>query len=149
MADDGLARFQRRMEAIPRAARQAVKPALVKAAEDVAHLQRALAPEKTGKLKDSIHVTGPGEATPAYSQPGGSMVAPANAALITVGNTDVRYAHLVEYGHSNGFVKGGKQGGRGQVVPPNPFFWPGFRLGQKKASAAIKRAIRKAIKEAK
>lgn len=141
MADDGLAKFQRRMEAIPRAARQAVKPALVKAAEDVAHLQRALAPEKTGDLKASIHVTGPGEATPAYSQPGGSMVAPPNAALITVGNTDVRYAHLVEYGHSNGFG--------GSTVPPHPFFWPGFRLGQKKAAAAIKRAIRKAIKEEK
>lgn len=142
MADDGgLARFQSRMQAIPRAARQAVKPALVKAAEDVANLQRALAPEKTGDLKASITVTGPGEATPPYSQPGGSMVAPANAALITVGNTDVRYAHLVEYGHGNGF--------NGSTVPPHPFFWPGFRLGQKKASAAIKRAIRKAIKEAK
>lgn len=142
MADDGgLARFQARMEAIPRAARQAVKPALVKAAQDVAGLQRALAPEKSGDLKASIHVTGPGEATPAYSQPGGSMIAPPNAALITVGNADVRYAHLVEYGHGNGF--------NGSTVPPHPFFWPGFRLGRKKALAAIKRAIGKAVREAK
>ena len=86
-------------------------------------------------------VTGPGEATPPYSQPGGSMVAPPNTALITVGNTDVRYAHLVEYGHSGGF--------NGSTVPPHPFFWPGLRLGRKRAEAAIKRAIRKAIKEAK
>ena len=140
-ADGGLARFQSRMQAIPRAARQAVKPALVKAAEDVANLQRALAPEKTGDLKASITVTGPGEATPPYSQPGGSMVAPPNTVLITVGNTDVRYAHLVEYGHSGGF--------NGSTVPPHPFFWPGLRLGRKRAEAAIKRAIRKAIKEAK
>lgn len=129
------------MEAIPRAARQAVQPALVKAAEGVADLQRALAPEKTGKLKASIRVTGPGEATPAYSQPGGSMVAPPNAALITVGNTDVRYAHLVEYGHGGGF--------NGSTVPPNAFFWPGFRLGRNDAANAVRAAIRKAIKEAK
>lgn len=142
MADDGgLAKFQARMEAIPRAARQAVKPALVKAAEGVAGLQRALAPEKSGKLKASIHVTAPGDATPPYSQPGGSMVAPPNAALITVGNSDVRYAHLVEYGHGNGF--------NGSTVPPHPFFWPGFRLGRKKALAAIKRAFGKAVREAK
>lgn len=141
MADDGgLARFQQRMQAIPREARNAVKPALIKAAEDVAALQRALAPQKTGDLKASIHVTGPGEATPAYSQPGGSMVAAPNTALITVGSSDVRYAHLVEYGHGGGF--------NGSTVPAHPFFWPGLRLGRKKAAAAIKRAIRKAIKEA-
>lgn len=142
MADDGgLARFQQRMEAVPRAARKAVQPALVKAAEDVAGLQRALAPEKTGDLKASITVTAPGQATPPYSQPGGSMVAPPNAALITVGNSDVRYAHLVEYGHSSGF--------NGSTVPPHPFFWPGFRLGRADAAKRIKRAISKAIKEAK
>ena len=136
MADDGgLARFQSRMQAIPRAARQAVKPALVKAAEDVANLQRALAPEKTGDLKASITVTGPGEATPPYSQPGGSMVAPPNTALITVGNTDVRYPHLQEFGTSHHEAQ--------------PFFWPGFRMGRKRALNRIKRAIGKAIREAK
>lgn len=123
------------MQAIPRAARQAVAPALVKAAEDVSGLMELLAPEDEGDLKNSISVTAPGAATPAYSQPGGSMIAPPNTALITVGSSDVRYPHLQEYGTAHHAAQ--------------PFFWPGFRLGRKKAETAIKRAIRKAIREAK
>ena len=58
------------------------------------------------------------------SQPGGSTVVPENAAMITAGNSDVRYPHLVEYGHGNGF--------HGSAVPPKPFFWPAFRMHRKK-----------------
>lgn len=142
MSDDGgLSSFQRRMEAIPRAAREAVQPVLVKQAEAMAATMRQLAPVESGALRESITVTGPGQATPPYSQPGGSMVTGSNQAAVTVGSTDVRYAHLVEYGHSNGF--------NGSVVPPHPFFWPGFRMHRAKAVAAIKRGIGKAIKGAK
>lgn len=150
MADDGgLSSFQKRMRAVPQAARNAVQPALLKSAEEIAAVQRSLAPVDSGDLKESIAVTAPGGTTPPYSQPGGSMVAPENTAVITVGNTDVRYAHLVEYGHGNGFVKGAKQGTRGGTVPAQPFFWPGFRMSRKRALNRIKRAIGKAIKEAK
>jgi HK97 gp10 family phage protein len=127
------------MRAIPKAARKAVEPALVKAADDIADIMRKLAPDdpKTGApdLKTSIVVTGPGETTPPYSQPGGATVVPENAAAITAGNPKVRYAHLQEYGTGR--------------HDPQPFFWPGLRLGRKKALAKIKRAIGKAIKEAK
>lgn len=136
MADDGgLAKFRRRMEAIPLAAREAVKPALLKAGEMTADVQRSLAPELTGDLKASIAVAGPGMATPPYSQPGGSKIVPENAVAVTAGNTDVRYAHLVEHGTED--------------TPAQPFFWPGFRLTRKRAAAQIKRAISKAIREAK
>lgn len=142
MADDGgLSSFQRRMQAIPIAARNAVKPALMKSAYEIQDTMEALVPEKTGDLKNSITVTGPGEATPPYSQPGGSMTVPENAVAITVGSTDVRYAHLVEYGHTNGF--------QGTQVPPRPFFWPAFRMKRKRVSNLIKRAIGKAVKGAK
>lgn len=139
--DGGLSSFQKRMRAIPAAARNAVQPALEKSAEEIAATMRALTPVDSGDLKDSIAVTGPGETTPPYSQPGGSMIAPENAAVITAGNTDVRYAHLVEYGHGNGF--------HGSTVPAKPFFWPAFRMSRKRALNRIKRAIGKAIKEAK
>ncbi|MBL4928788.1 HK97-gp10 family putative phage morphogenesis protein [Fuscibacter oryzae] len=135
MADDGgLAKFQRRMQAIPEAAREAVKPALLKAADITAGVQRSLAPVDSGDMAASIAVTGPGQSTPAYSQPGGSMIVPENAAAITVGNTDVRYAHLVEHGTED--------------TPAQAFFWPGFRLTRKRAAGVIKRAIGKAIREA-
>lgn len=131
--DGGLARFQQRMRAIPKEVRKAVEPALKKSADEIADLQRNLAPEDTGALKESIHVTAPGETTPAYSQPGGSRVAGELEAVITVGDSDVRYPHLVEYGTTESQAQ--------------PFFWPGFRLGKKRASNRIKRAIGKAIKD--
>lgn len=135
MADDGgLSRFQRRMNAIPKEVRQAVKPAIVKSAEETATAMRALAPVDTGALRDSIAVTGPGQATPPYSQPGGSFTVPENAAAITAGNTEVRYAHLAEYGTKD--------------TEAQAYFWPGFRLHRKRSLNRIKRAISKAIREA-
>ncbi|WP_313349929.1 HK97-gp10 family putative phage morphogenesis protein [Paracoccus sp. (in: a-proteobacteria)] len=136
MADDGgLAKFQKRMRAIPVAARRAVVPALMQSAYEIQDAMEALAPEDTGDLIGSITVTGPGLSTPPYSQPGGSMVVPENAVAITVGNTDVRYPHLVEYGTVNSQAQ--------------PFFWPAFRMTRKRALARIKRTVGKAIKEAK
>lgn len=140
MADDGgLSSFQRRMKAIPKAARNAVQPALVKGADEIADIIRGLAPDDPATsapdLKTSIAVTGPGETTPPYSQPGGSMVVPENMAAVTAGNSDVRYPHLQEYSTT--------------FHAAQPFFWPGFRLGRKRALNRIKRAIGKAVKEAK
>lgn len=132
---EGLASFQRRMKAIPEAARLAVGPAVMNAAEDVADTMRSLVPVDTGALAKSIEVTGPGETTPAYSQPGGAMILGPLTAAVTVGNTEVRYAHLVEYGTTEAHAQ--------------PYFWPGFRLSRKRAAAKIKRAIGKAIKGAK
>lgn len=129
-----LDKFNRRMAAIPKAVREAVHPALAKSGQDLATMQRILAPRDTGDLQKSIAVTLPGETTPPYSQPGGTRVAKENEVLVTVGNSDVRYPHLVEYGTAN--------------APAQPFFWPSYRLLKKKLSARIKRAISKAVKEA-
>ncbi|WP_406736978.1 HK97-gp10 family putative phage morphogenesis protein [Thioclava sp. GXIMD4215] len=142
MADDGgLSKFQRRMNAIPKDVREAVKPALIRQANQIATTARALAPEDSGDLKASIEVTGPGQQTPAYSQPGGSSTVGSNQAAVTAGNSDVRYAHLVEYGHGNGFG--------GSTVPAKPFFWPAVRMHRKKAAQSIKSAISRAIKKSK
>lgn len=131
--DGGLRRFQERMRAIPKEVREAVKPAVVKSANEMAGSMRSLAPVDEGDLRDSIEVTGPGERTPAYSQPGGSAVVPENAAAITVGNTDVRYPHLVEYGTTKANAQ--------------PFFWPAVRTNKKRATNRIKRAVTKAVKD--
>lgn len=127
------ARLQKRLRAIPAAVRQAVVPALIKSADEIAGRMRTLAPEDTGDLKDSIAVTPPGGTTPPYSQPGGSTVAGENQVLITAGNTDVRYPHLQEYGTAH--------------APAQPFFWPAYRLTRKRAANRIKRAIGKAVKD--
>ncbi len=135
MTDDGgLSRFQRRMAAIPKAVREAVIPAVVKGADEMADGMRSLAESSrdTGALIDSIIVTGPGQQTPPYSQPGGSYTTKETEAVITVGNSDVRYPHLVEYGT--------------QKAQAQPYFWPAVRTRGKRARDRIKRAMRKAIK---
>lgn len=127
-------RLKRRIDAIPRAVKAAVVPALAKSGQDLATMQRVLAPRDSGALQDSIAVTLPGETTPPYSQPGGSRTAKENEVLVTVGNTEVRYPHLVEYGTA--------------TAAAQPYFWPAYRLMKKKMANRIKRAISKAVKEA-
>ncbi|MBN9450477.1 MAG: HK97 gp10 family phage protein [Bosea sp.] len=127
-----LDRLNRRFDAVLRNVREVVQPALLKGANEIADMQRMLAPEDTGDLKDSITVTPPGGTTPPYSQPGGSRTVGENQAVVTVGNTDVRYPHFVEFGTS--------------VTPAQPFFWPGYRLRRKRALDRIKRSIRKAVR---
>ena len=151
MSDGGLASFQRRMKAIPKAARLAVRPALMKGAEEIAEKQRLLAlrSKDTGDLIESITITGPQETTPPYSQPGGFMVVPELTAAVTAGNSKVRYAHLVEHGTRPRMLQSKRQAGFHPGTPAQAFFWPGFRLARKRALGRIKRAIGKAIREAK
>jgi len=122
------------MRALSGAAEKAVLPALVKGASEIAEMQQNLAPVDEGDLRDSIHVTRPGQSTPPYSQPGGSRVAGPLETIVTAGNSDVRYAHLVEHGTTKAAAQ--------------PFFWPGFRLGRKRAANRVKRAVAKAVREA-
>ncbi len=132
-------RLQARINAIPKAVRAAVEPALLKSAEEIAGVMRQVAPDDpaTGEpdLKSSIEITSAGKHTPPYSQPGGSMVVAENSVAITAGNEDVRYPHLLEYGTSK--------------MEAQPFFWPALSLLRKKTTARIKRAIAKAVREAK
>lgn len=124
-----------RLEGIPAAIRQDIKPALMKSAEELADMQRHLAESSrdTGALIESIEVTAPGETTPAYSQPGGSRTAHELEAIVTVGNEDVRYPHLVEYGTAD--------------APAQPYFWPAVRTLQKRINNRLNRAARKAIRD--
>lgn len=134
MADDGgISRLRNRLRAIPGRIKEAVQPALQKQGKAMAGTMRQFVPVDTGATRDSITVTPGGKQTPAYSQPGGSMVVPENAVAITVGDHEVRTAHLVEYGTLH--------------APAQPFVWPAVRLHNKKAKAAIKRAIGKAVRE--
>ncbi|RVJ82707.1 HK97-gp10 family putative phage morphogenesis protein [Sinorhizobium medicae] len=134
--DGGLSNLMARMDAVKNAPRRQINKALMTSANELADAQRHLAEASrdTGALIDSIAVTGPGEATPAYSQPGGSRVAGEHEVIVTAGNSDVRYAHLVEYGTSK--------------TEAQPFFWPALRLLRKRLQQRIDRAGRKAIRDA-
>ena len=135
-SDNGLSRTLAAMEAARNAPRQAMKPVLVKQATRFADAAMHLAETSrdTGALIDSIEVTPPGGMTPAYSQPGGAHVAGELQAIVTAGNSEVRYPHLVEYGTSHSEAQ--------------PFFWPALRLTRLTIQRAIDRAGRKAIRDA-
>ncbi|MDZ7874361.1 MAG: HK97-gp10 family putative phage morphogenesis protein [Rhizobium sp.] len=133
---NGLAETMAAFDRIARAPREAVLPALIKSGNELAAAQKVLAETSrdTGALIDSIEVTAPGQHTPPFSQPGGSRVAGETEVLVTVGNEDVRYAHLVEYGTAN--------------AEAQPFFWPALRLLRKRLQNRINRAAKKAVKDA-
>lgn len=137
MADDnGLKKTLAAMERAKRAPREALRPVLEKSGLELQASMQVLAERSrdTGALIDSIAVTLPGETTPAYSQPGGARLAGEDEVIITAGNTGVRYAHLVEYGTSD--------------TEAQPFFWPAFRLLRTRLQNRIKRAAKKAVKDA-
>jgi HK97 gp10 family phage protein len=125
--------FQRKMRRIPEAVRQATAPATLKGAEEIAQLARHLAPKDQGDLAASIEVTPGGQTTTPYSQPGGAYAVPEGAAVITVGNRDVRYPHLQEYGTTRHAAQ--------------PFFWPAYRLLKKRTANRIKRALGQVIRK--
>ena len=126
--------LEKRLDAIPDAVLEALKPALVKGAEEAAANMRALVPVDEGDLRDSITVTEPGKTTPAYAEGGGSRTAGSNQALVTAGNEDTRHGHLQEFGTVNHEAQ--------------PFLRPGFRLAKPKAMRRIQRAIGVAVKKA-
>ena len=138
MANDGLDNLMAAFDRVKAAPRKSINKALMSSAEELASMQRHLAPDDPATdapdLKTSIAVTGPGETTPPYSQPGGSRVAGENEVIVTAGNSDVRYPHLVEYGTSK--------------AEAQPFFWLAVRLLRKRLQQRIDRAGRKAVRDA-
>lgn len=134
--DDGWAKFSARLAAIPQEIRKAIQPALAQSGNELASDMRQMAEgsRDTGALIDSVQVTLPGNSTPAFSQPGGSYVAGENEVVVTVGNTDVRYPHLVEHGTTK--------------TEAQPFFWPSVRSNRKKIEKRLKAAGTRAIKKA-
>jgi HK97 gp10 family phage protein len=146
--DAGLRRLRQKMTRdIPQKAKSAAKLAVVQGATEIANLQQNLAPYDDGALHDSIVVTPPGGTTPPYSQPGGSQVAREGQAIITAGNTDVRYAHLVEYGTAPHLAGGMFEGAEHPGTTAQPFFFPAWRALRTRAKSRITRAISKAIKD--
>ncbi|XKM39124.1 HK97-gp10 family putative phage morphogenesis protein [Rhizobium ruizarguesonis] len=131
---DGLDDLMKAFDRVKKAPRQQITKTLVASANELADAQQHLAPKDTHALANSITVTEPGELTPAYSQPGGSRVAGETEVIVTAGNSEVRYAHLVEYGTSD--------------TEAQPYFWPALRLLRNRLQQGIDRAGRKAVKDA-
>jgi HK97 gp10 family phage protein len=131
-------RLAARLDAIPTAILEALRPALLRSGEEVARNWKALAADdpETGApdYRSSITVTGPGETTPAYAAGGGKRTAGANEVLVTAGNEDVRYGHMLEFGTSK--------------MEAQPAMLPAWRIAKPRVDRRIKSAISTAIRKA-
>lgn len=144
----GLAQLSKKLKAIPKTAEDEARKAVIKGANEIAAMQRGLVPVDDGDLRDSITVTPPGGTTPPYSQPGGSITAREFQAIVAAGNTEVRYAHLVEFGTAPHAQGGMFEGTQHPGTQAQPFFWPGYRALRKRVKSRITRNINKAVKKA-
>ncbi|MEQ8292766.1 MAG: HK97 gp10 family phage protein [Roseovarius sp.] len=162
-SDASLKKFQARMRAIPKAARDAVIPALERSAEEIADTARALVPVDDGDLEASIdwqHGPPPPESRLAKSTGGD----PSLMVTVFAGNDEVFWAPFVEFGTQAGIAgqrvtskgAGNKQSKKGRLsyrthpgTPAQPFFYPAYRLNKTRIERRIKRAVAKAIRETK
>lgn len=138
---EGLERFQRRLTAVPKAAKAELRRALEQSAtEIVAHMKR-LVPVDQGDLRDSINWTWgdapQGAVVIAKSRASAGTKAAAGAGLaitIYAGGGQAFYARFIEFGT----VK----------MPARPFFFPTWRIYKKRAKSRISRGTKKAVKAA-
>ena len=146
MAVRNLDRLKKRLAALPASVRTELAGAIDKGADEIVALQRDLAPKRTGALARSIQKN-KGGAGPAYSTFKSAARGDADLKVtITAGNTDVRYAHLVEFGTKPHMNKGKFEGTENPGATAKPFFYPAYRALKKRAAARIVRAGRKAAK---
>lgn len=132
---DGLDKFKRRWQAIPKNARKNVRAVMEDQANDIVEEMWARAPMgETLKLGASIGWTW-GDA-PAGSMVIGTVGGTEHASIritIYAGGGDAFYARFQEFGTLN--------------MPANPFFFPVWRARRRRVTTAISRAISKAIRE--
>ncbi|MBA3576186.1 MAG: HK97 gp10 family phage protein [Sphingomonas sp.] len=131
----GLARFKRKLAKMPKAAKDEIRIAIEKSAEEIVDLMRRLAPVDRGDLRDSIGWT--------WGAPpkGSSVLATSkrtvagNAGLVATiyaGGGDAFHARWVEFGTTK--------------MAAQPFFYTSWRFGKKRARSRITRATNKAAK---
>lgn len=137
----GADRLARKFAALPRAYQVTIDKTLEKAAAEMARAARALVPERTGVLKESIeHSTGPasdGVGRAAFVMAGAETVRDAFGRFTNPdpeGGARAFYARFVEFGTSDG-------------RPARPFFWPAFRLMRRLLKKRLKAASRRATRK--
>jgi len=149
----GLDRLRKKLARLPELAREEIAKAMEQSANEIVALMKAYAARFTdkGDLQMSIAWTW-GDA------PKGTMVlgtvrqsgkgAGNMAITIYAGGGDAFHARWIEFGtapHLNGGIFEGSQH---PGTPAQPFFYPAWRSGRKRARSRVTRAINKSAKRA-
>lgn len=145
----GRSALLRKLALLPQAAREEIGKAISQSAEEIAAAQRRLAPKKTGALERSIVVTR-GGAVPKYASVGRAGTTqkgdPDLTVIVSAGNSQVRYAHLVEWGSAPHENKGLFEGSQHPGTKPVGFFFPVYRAYRKRVKSRMTRATKKAAR---
>lgn len=119
---EGRQRLRAKARALRARVAASVQPAVVQAAELIIKTQKQLVPVDDGDLRDSIH----------WEQDLKSENA--TRLLIMAGGQPAPHARIIEFGRQN--------------APAVPFFFPGYRIEKKRATAIISKAVRAAVRSA-
>lgn len=147
----GRSALLRKLALLPDAARQEIAKAINQSAEEIAAAQRRQAPKRTGALEKSI-VVSRGGAVPKYASVGRAGATdkgdPDLTVIVSAGNSQVRYAHLVEFSTAPHTNKGLFEGSQHPGTKSQPFFFPVYRAYRKRVKSRITRATKKAARNA-
>ncbi|WP_353641322.1 HK97-gp10 family putative phage morphogenesis protein [Mesorhizobium sp. WSM2239] len=143
-----LKRLQRKLRRMSPVAKEEIRKALAESAAEIVALQKQIVPAASGDLRDSIEWRYGDAKKIRYSQSfKGASGGHELSVRISAGNEKVRYAHLVEFGAAPHIAGGKFEGAQHPGAPAQPFFYPAFRLGKKRAKARIGRAVGKAARK--
>lgn len=149
MTVTGLDRLQRMLKyTIPQAVIARVKEAMAQSADEAVAVMKSLVAVESGDLRDSIAWTWGDAPKGTLAIASKSVKGSGLRITIYAGGGDAYYARFVEFG-TNPHVNGGLfLGSKHPGTMARPFFYPGWRLVQRRAKSRVTRSIRKAIKEA-
>jgi HK97 gp10 family phage protein len=142
--------FLRQLQALPDAMRAEITKALETSAEETTDLMKRFAPVKTGALRASIgwNFGAPKEGSRMSSAARSAKGEADLAAVMYAGDEVAFYARFIEFGTAPHTNAGKFAGSHNPGLPPRPFFYPGYRLGKKRAKSRLSRAIRNGAKKA-
>lgn len=123
-------RLVRKIAALPGATRSEIMAALVRSADEITALQRRFVPVDDGTLLSTIRNTA--------SEADLRVTLTAGGAETT---TQVRKGASVAYDYALGVEFGTAK------MAAQPFFFPAYRLGKKRAKARVRRAVNKAARK--
>lgn len=131
----GMERLKRRLSRIPETVKKRAQSDLVLAGREINMRQRALVPKKDGILASTIRTEPLVDGTVGVSITAGGSATTKRVRKSEKGNSPTYdYALAQEFGTKN--------------MPPNAFFWPGYRIEKKKAMRRVRAGVRRAMREA-
>ena len=139
MKVEGARRLARKLAAMPKAARAEISAAIEKSADEVVTLQKSFAPKATGRLASTIRWRWGGVGI------GGELRGDAElSAVITAGGRETQVEIRKGSGVPFDYAVIQEFGAKGS--PPQPYFYPGYRLIKRRVRGRISRATNKAAK---